>query len=167
MTRNEAIYTKFETMEEQVAHCYFMLYERFISNPAFARFWMETALQELQHAAILRFCRERNCMAGPQISLKTTERIEQTLETVKCVATDPGVTEDEALYASLLLESSELEDIFEKLIRPLEKDHDLLFAAMTETLRGHHNGFAEAAAAFAKKPGLAEAFRQLAQRTNI
>ena len=37
MTKRETLYARFERFEEQIAHCYFMLHERFIANPALAR----------------------------------------------------------------------------------------------------------------------------------
>ena len=35
--RRSMIYAKFEVFEEQLAHCYFMLHERFIANPPLAK----------------------------------------------------------------------------------------------------------------------------------
>src|SRR5688572_8402284 len=63
MTKRQMIYAKFEGFEEQLAHCYFVLHERFIANPPLAKFWANTAMEELQHSSILRFCRERGLMA--------------------------------------------------------------------------------------------------------
>ena len=63
MTKRQLLYAKFEAVEEQLAHCYFLLHERFISNPPLAKFWAETAIDELQHQSMLRFCRERGLMA--------------------------------------------------------------------------------------------------------
>src|SRR5262249_58278265 len=55
MTQREAIYTRYEKFEEELAHCYFLLHERFISDPALARFWAEAAMDEMQHFSMLRF----------------------------------------------------------------------------------------------------------------
>src|SRR5215813_8184753 len=63
MTKSQTVYSKFEKFEEQLAHCYFLLHERFIANPRLAKFWAETAIDELQHQSILRFCRARGLMA--------------------------------------------------------------------------------------------------------
>src|SRR5215510_11962458 len=57
MTSKE-IYAKFEALEEEVAHCYFVFHERFLFNAPLAKFWVDAALDEMQHASILRFCRE-------------------------------------------------------------------------------------------------------------
>src|ERR671935_2909600 len=83
MTKRETIYGKFERFEEQLAHCYFLLHERFITNPPLARFWAEAAMDELQHQSILRFCRNRGLMADVDLDASTAEHVEQLLETVK------------------------------------------------------------------------------------
>src|SRR5947209_3053407 len=63
MAKREMIYAKFEALEEQLAHCYFQLHTHFIVNPPLAKVWAETAMEELQHSSMLRFCRERGFMA--------------------------------------------------------------------------------------------------------
>src|SRR6516164_4256683 len=63
MTQREAVYTKYEKFEEELAHCYFLLHERFISDPPLARFWAEAAMDEIQHFSMLRFCREHGAIA--------------------------------------------------------------------------------------------------------
>ena len=161
MTNRETIYAKFEGFEEELAHCYFLLHERFIANPPLARFWAEAAMDELQHYSILRFCRDRGLMADINLEPKTAEHVEQLLDTVKGIAMDPEVTIDEAFYASLLMESSEMEDVYEKLVSALGKDHPLLFDAIHASLRSHHGSFADAVEQFSGDRGFVEAFKNL------
>ncbi len=158
------IYAKFEVFEEQLAHCYFMLHERFIANPPLGKFWAETALDELQHHSILRFCRERGMMAEADVDFRTIGRVEELLETVKGIVSDPEVSINEAFYASLLMESSELEDIYEKLTAVLARDHRLLYDAILTSFRAHHAALAGAAEEFCSDRGIAEAFRNLGRR---
>src|SRR5437762_7994546 len=115
MTKRETIYAKFETLEEQLAHCYFLLHERFIANPPLARFWAEAAMEELQHFSILRFCRERGLMRELDLDPEVAGNIEDLLETVKGIVSESDVSVDEAFYAALLMESSELDEVYEKL----------------------------------------------------
>jgi hypothetical protein len=161
MTKRETLYAKFEGFEEQIAHCYFLLHERFIANPPLAKFWVEAAMDELQHCSILRFCRERGLMADTNVEPKVAAHVEQLLDTVKGLTTDPDVSIEEAFYASLLMESSELEETYEKLTAGLKKDHPLLFEAVHSSLRSHHSAFADAAEQFSGDRGFAEAFRNL------
>jgi len=166
MTKRETIYTKFESFEEQLAHCYFRLHERFIANPPLARFWMDAALDELQHSSILKFCRDRGLMGYVNLDAKTAEHIEGLLDTVKGIATDPEVSIDEAFYASLLMESSELEDVYEKLTAALGDDHPLLLEAIHAGLRSHHGAFEDAIEKFSGDRGFLEAFRNLRRRVS-
>jgi hypothetical protein len=161
MTEREAIYTRYEKFEEQLAHCYFLLHERFIADPPLARFWAEAAMDELQHFSILRFCRERGLMANVEPRADTTHNIEDLLETVKCLIADPDITVEEAFYASLLMESSELEEVYERLVGGLERDHPLLYQAIHSSLQSHLREFKDAAEQFCKDSGFIEAFRNM------
>lgn len=161
MTKRETLYAKFEGFEEQIAHCYFLLHERFVANVPLARFWAEAAMDELQHCSILRFCRERGLMADVKIEPKVADNIEELLDTVKGLATDPEVSVEEAFYASLLMESSELDEAYENLTAGLAKDHPLLYEAIHTSLRSHHGAFADAAEKFSGNTGFAEAFKNL------
>jgi hypothetical protein len=161
MTQSEAIYSKYEGFEEQLAHCYFLLHERFIADPELAKFWADAAMDELQHFSMLRFCRERQAMSDMAPNDRTTRHIGDLLETVKGIVSDPDVSIEEAFYASLLMESSELDDIYQRLVEALEVDHPFLYQAIRASLRGHHQAFSEGAQQFCKDPGFVEAFRNL------
>jgi hypothetical protein len=161
MTQREAIYARYEKCEEELAHCYFVLHERFIADPLLARFWAEAAMDEMQHFSMLRFCREHGVMTDDAPDLKTTGNIEDLLETVKSLVADLEISVEEAFYASLLMESSELEEIYKRLTGGLERDHPLLYQAIHASLQSHYGEFREAAERFCKDRGFIEAFRNL------
>ena len=164
MTNHQMMtYVKFEAFEEQLAHCYFTLQERFIANPPLAKFWSEAAMDELQHHSILRFCREHGMMVDVDVEFNVAEEIEDLLEIVKGIVRDPEVSINEAFYASLLMESSELEDIYEKLTSSLAIHHPLLYGAVRANLRSHYATFAEAAEMFCTDLGFVAAFRNLGE----
>jgi hypothetical protein len=100
-------------------------------------------------------------MAEEDINADASKNIEELLEVVKSVATDPDVSMDEALYASLLIESSELESVYETLTTALENHNELLYRIMQKDLQAHQDAFAEAASEFASRPALVRAFRLL------
>jgi hypothetical protein len=161
MTKTKRIYERFEAFEEQVAHCYFLLHERFIANPPLAKFWADSAMEELDHFSLLRFCREKNLMSDIDLDGGAVDHIEQLLETVKGIVSHPKVTIDEAFFASLLMESSELDESYEKLIGTLAKDHRLLYDAIRASLRSHHDRFADGAELYCGDRAFADAFRML------
>lgn len=167
---NRDVYARFEALEEQVAHCYFIFYERFIANTPLAKFWAEAALDELQHASILRFCREHQLFANIDVDTAVADKIDQLLDTVKDVVSRPKISPDEAFSGALLIESSELDETYEKLTRPLAQAHLILYQAIQTNLRLHHYNFSEAAAEFCIDKAFPEAFRGLArmeQRTLV
>ena len=164
MTKTKRIYERVEGFEEQVAHCYLLLHERFTANPPLAKFWADSAMEELEHFSLLRFCREKNLMSDIDLDGEVGEavdHVEQLLETVKGIVSHPKVSVDEAFYASLLVESSELDEIYEKLIRTLAKDHRLLYDAIRASVRAHHDRFADGAELYCGDRTYAEAFRML------
>ena len=130
MTNPNAVYARFEDLEEQLAHCYFTLHERFAADPELAAFWADAAWEELQRSSILRYCREQALRADATVNMNTANNVADLLAAVKRIVQNPGVTVDEAFYASLLMESSELDDAFEKLTRPLARHHRALFEAI-------------------------------------
>jgi len=163
MAKRDATYARFEALEERLAHCYFLLHERFITNPPLAKFWAEAAMEELQHFSILRFCRERGVMAEVDVDLEAANNVEELLDTVKSIVAEPEVSVDEAFYASLLMESSELDEVYEKLSHALAKEHPLLYETIHASLRSHLDSFADGAAEFCSDRGFVEGFRNLAR----
>jgi hypothetical protein len=161
MTIKDAIYSRFEAFEEELAHCYFMLHERFIANPPVAKFWAEAAMEEMQHFSILRFCREHRLMAEVDVDSTAANHVEELLDMVKDIVSDPDGTVDEAFYAALLVESSEMDDVYEKLTRRLAENHRILYDAIRANLRSHHDRLADAAEQFCRDSGLTAAFREL------
>ena len=159
MTNSNAIYAGFEALEEHLAHCYFLLHQRFIEDPPLAKFWLEAALDELQHSSTLRFCSERGIFANVNVGVGTAEHVDMLLDTVKKIVSDPGLTIDETLFASLLMGASELDDAYEKLTRPLSNDGASLYEVIRASLRTHHDRFANGAAEFSNDQAYAEAFR--------
>src|SRR5215510_12656012 len=83
---SQDLYAKFEALEEEVAHCYFVFHERFLSNPPLAKFWVDAALDEMQHASILRFCREHNLCGNIDDAPAVAARIDELLDILRVAA---------------------------------------------------------------------------------
>src|SRR5215475_8189171 len=93
------LYARIEGCENRLGHAYIGLHERFKDRPDVARFWSDAALEELQHGAILRFCREHGNLTTIVLDDAVCERIENLIETVASVARKPDLSVDEAFYA--------------------------------------------------------------------
>ena len=162
MTSNE-LYAKFEALEEEVAHCYFVFHERFLFNSPLAKFWIDAALDEMQHASILRFCREHELFGRVDNASEVAGRVDELLDSIRVTANKAKITIEEAFAAALIVESSELDEAYEKLTRPLVQAHLMLYEAIQSNLRLHHYNFAEAAEQFCRDKSYAEAFTSLAR----
>ena len=160
---SQDLYAKFEALEEEVAHCYFVFHERFLSNPPLAKFWVDAALDEMQHASILRFCREHKLFGKVDDAPGVASKIDGLLDVLRDAAGKAKITVDEAFGAALVVESSELDEAYEKLTRPIVQAHLLLYEAIQSNLRLHHYNFAEAAERFCRDKTYAEAFTSLAK----
>jgi hypothetical protein len=156
-----------ESREYDLANVYFRFHERFKDKPAVAKFWSEAALDEMQHGAILRFCRQHGNITEDTIEEITCEQIESLLGTVATVSRRDDLTMKEAFYASLLMEASELDEVYSKLTRGLLPDHAILYEAIHANLRSHHEAFAEAADQFLGDPAFVEAFRNLSRKHHL
>jgi hypothetical protein len=164
MTKEVELYTQYETFERNLARVYMDLHERFLRNEELAHFWQEMAQEELRHASVLRLCREQGCFTPDRIDPSAAERIESLVRTVRSVANSPDLTISEAFYASLLVEASELDDVYSHLIRGLLPESRDAYDAISEHLEMHHEKFAAAAEKFVRDPAFVAAFRNLAKR---
>ena len=155
------MYLWLEGVEELVSDVYFRFQQKFSQNPRQARFWIEAALEELHHASMLRFCRERRLFSHMKINGTDIERVTATHEIVTSLASAPDLTIDLALFAGLQVQSSGLYRIFIQLIHALAANHTTLFTALETSLRGRHEAFADAVLAFLGDQRLARSFRSL------
>jgi hypothetical protein len=160
---SEDLYAKFEALEEEVAHCYFVFHKRFLANSPLAKFWIEAALDEMQHASILRFCREHKLSGNIDDADAVAMKIDELLDALRDAVGKAKITVDEAFAAALVVESSELDEAYEKLTRPLVQAHLMLYEAIQSNLRLHHYNFAEAAEQFCRDKTYASAFTGLAK----
>jgi hypothetical protein len=158
------LYSKIEGYENRLGHVYIGFHERFKDRPDLARFWSDAALEEMQHGAILRFCREHGNLTSAVVDDLICDHIESLIETVASVARKPDLSVNEAFYASLLVEASELDDLYARLIEGLLPDHRLLYESIEANLRSHHVRFAEAADRFLSDPAFVAAFRNLSRK---
>lgn len=164
MTRQVELYTRYEAFEQKLARVYMDLHERFKYNPKLAQFWLDMAQEEIRHASVLRLCREQSCFTPDPIDASAGDRIDGLVRTVTSVANRPDLTVSEAFYASLLVEASELDEVYSHLIRGLLPESPESYGAIQESLESHHEKFAAAAEMFLGDPAFVAAFRNLAKR---
>jgi hypothetical protein len=163
MTGKAELYRRFERFERNMALIYLRMHRRFIDNPPLASFWMHAALDEVQHASILRFCRENHAFALKELSTGTVERIEDLMASVSAVFGREDLTLKEAFYAALLIEASELDDVYAGLTSGLADRYPDIYKNVQNQVSRHHKHFALAAERFVEDRSFALAFRNLAK----
>ena len=157
-------YRRFEQLERNMALIYLRMHRRFIENPPLASFWMHAALDEVQHASILRFCRENHAFALKDLSAGAAERIEDLMASVSAVFGRQDLTLKEAFYAALLMEASELDDVYAGLTSGLADCYPEIYKNVQNQISRHHEHFAAAAEQFAQDDAECVARANLAQR---
>lgn len=160
----QAIYETFQGFEEQVASVYFTMSRQFASHTRLSWFWAEMTFEELQHGSTLRFCRESALFSVEEVSEESIARIRALLERAATVAADKELTVTEAFRLAFEIESSEIDDIYEKLTRPLYSPYPFLQEAFHLGYRDHLRRFAKAIVQFSGDASLNQNFESLARK---
>jgi hypothetical protein len=160
---NAEIYLRFEHFERRLALTYLRLHKRFVESPPVANFWMHAALDEVQHASILRFCRDQQVFSVAGVTMESADQIDDLLASTSAVISKDDLTLREAFYAALLVEASELDDIYGQLTIALAERHPEVYATVQLQIQRHHEQFAAAADRFVGDPAYGAAFRNLSK----
>jgi len=163
-------YTKFEGLENRLARVYTRFQKRFENQPELSQFWAGVALDEMEHSSMLRLCRQRGRPSTHSVAESVYKFIDILIESVESISEKPDLTVAEAFYAALLMEASELDDVYAQLIHGWLPDQlaarEALKEVMEANLRAHHERFAEAADRFLPDPAFGMAFRNLSKKHN-
>lgn len=124
-------------LETQIARFYERLAEMFEDDQELGSFWMRLAEDELDHADALRSAAEQLWLMpvpldGPLVEPALIARLLREIRQCEQRMTQHEASLDHALYCTLLLETSELNWIYQWLL-------DELPVLWTETLRSMHD----------------------------
>jgi rubrerythrin len=114
----EYIYEKFVELEDRAASVYLQLAAHFPENEKLSAFWLEMAMQEKQHAALLQFCTDEQLFAENLPDDEAMRQIESGFREIEKRVARPRLEIDEAFEIALQLESSEANDIYSRLTVP-------------------------------------------------
>lgn len=87
---------------------------------------------------VLRFCREHELFGQIDDAAAVARKIDELLEVLRNTSSKSKIGIDAAFAAALVVESSGLDEAYEKLTRPLARAHLLLYEAIQSSLRLHH-----------------------------
>jgi hypothetical protein len=107
--------------EERAAAIYLDLARRFRDNPELSWFWLGMSMAERQHALVLGFCECQHLINDREpADSSVTCSLSELFRTVENRLAQPGLTVDDAFLIAAELEGSEINAIYERLVRPAE-----------------------------------------------
>ncbi len=111
---------RFAEIERLVSKVYFRFSHLFLNQPELRDFWWQMARDEEQHACILLACKAiienfQHEAVDPGIGREKADELEKQINSYLNRGT-PTITLDEAFKIALVIESSELDAIYSKLL---------------------------------------------------
>jgi len=111
----------FAEIERLAAKVYFRFSHLFLHHPELRDFWWQMAQDEEQHASTLLACKElltnyNDEALDPSLSHKKANELKERINSYLRKGT-PSITMEEAFKIALVMESSELDVIYGKLLR--------------------------------------------------
>jgi hypothetical protein len=162
--RPRQIYDGFIRFEEQSAEIYLDLSIRFLGDTDLSWFWVEMAMEEKQHAGLLQYCRETGICA---VALPTREQIlnlRTLFEDLQARVSDPSLDIDRAFEIAMILESSEINQIYTTLTEPIQGPSHILRKKIDLSVENHFERLAEAARRFGASPRIQDRLCELSSK---
>jgi rubrerythrin len=156
------VYGHFVEFEEKAAGIYIKLASRFSAeNPALGALWLEMAMQEKQHAALLEFCRAERMFAPNLPSEEEIGKFSNFFRTLEQRAAEPAIDVDGAFLLAWELENSEVNAIYCHLTTPLNRSLYLLRRKIVTSPANHIDRLVEAGKKFAINPSTIQKLDEL------
>jgi hypothetical protein len=146
------IYEGFIRFEERSADIYLELSVRFLHDIDLSWFWVEMAMEEKQHAGLLQYCRETGVCAAQLPKREQILNLKALFDDLELRAASPELDVDAAFEIAIILESSEINDIYKNLTDPIEGPWYILRKKIDLSVTNHFERLAEAARRFNASP---------------
>jgi hypothetical protein len=152
--RPSRIYDGFIRLEERSADIYLELSVRFLRDSDLSWFWVEMAMEEKQHAGLLQYCRETGICAARLPDREQILRLKKLFEELETRVVDPSISVDGAFEIAMLLEASEINEIYKTLTEPIEGPWYVLRKKIDLSVANHFDKLGEAASRFGASPDI-------------
>jgi hypothetical protein len=107
--------------EERAATIYLDLARRFRDNTELSWFWLGMSMAEKQHAVVLAFCECQQLLCErPPADSPDTRGLSDLLRKLESRAAQRDLSVDDAFVIASELEASEINAIYERLVRPAQ-----------------------------------------------
>jgi ATP/maltotriose-dependent transcriptional regulator MalT len=131
---------------------YLELSVRFFDNPELSWFWVEMAMEEKQHAGMLQHCREAGVFAAELPDKNQIQRLNALFRRLEMRLAEPKLALDDAFEMAIELETSEINDVYNRLTAPIQGPAHVMRKKMELSVAGHFGRLADAAAKFHASP---------------
>lgn len=123
--------------EDDAAALYLTLARRFARNKELSWFWLEMSMEEKQHAVLMEFCGCEDLLGRRMPDRAEIERLALIVASLKRKAARRDLSLDGAFLIAAELESSEINNIFTRLITPV-RGTPYILRKKIETLGSNH-----------------------------
>jgi len=106
--------------EERAAAIYMNFALRFARSRDLAWFWLEMSMEDHDHAVLLEFCECEDLFAGNMPDSRAIRTLSTSFRDLEQKASQRNVSIDDAFLIAGELETSELNSIYARLVRPVK-----------------------------------------------
>lgn len=164
MKHADSIYKQFIDFEEKAAGIYLQFASRFSDDPELSSFWLETAIQEKQHAGLLQFCLYQKLFSPDLPKADDIKKLAAFFRSLERRAADSNLTLEQAFSIALEMEASEINAIYCSLTTTLHKSMYLLRRKIATSLPNHIDELTKAARKFGVGKSALETLRRERER---
>ena len=164
--KTQQIYDGFIRFEERSAEIYLELSVRFLDDIDLSWFWVEMAMEEKQHAGLLQYCRETGIFATQLPGREQILNLKALFDDLEARVTDRKLDIDGAFEIAIILESSEINDIYKNLTEPIEGPWYVLRKKIDLSVRNHFEKLEASARRFNTSPELQQRLAALSKRSS-
>jgi len=159
-------YRQFIGFEENAATIYLRLASRFSAdNAELSAFWLEMAIQEKAHAALLQFCVAEGLMDQDVPGDAEIQQIHELFDTLQLRASRKDVVINDAFQIAYEMEGSELDTIYCRLTTLLHPSMYLLKRKIATSPSAHIEGLANAAKKFGASQEIIANLERLSEKS--
>ena len=155
------IYGDLIRCEDRSAQLYLEFSVRFHDHVDVSWFWIELAMDEKQHAGLLQYCLENTCFAEQLPSKKTIVGLKRHLKRLETRATRDGLSIDDAFEIAIEIESSEMEDLCQKLTAPIAGPPHVVQKKLDLSKKEHLSKLRTAAERFGASAAIRSRFEEI------
>lgn len=167
MKKVVSTYKTFVEFEERAASLYLDLAVRFLDNTGLSWFWVEMSMEEKQHAGLLQFCLREHIATREPPGRGSVRRLTDLFGSLEKRAAVPDLSVDEAFLIAADLEASEINNIYSRLISPIQGPWYIMRKKIETSLPEHMDRLIQGARQFGVSPSTMARLLEVGQPTTL